>query len=51
MKEITSVMYPKLYDAIHYKIEIRIHHSLHKRTNKYVPMVSIMRQLQELTDF
>jgi hypothetical protein len=51
MKEITSVMYHKIYHEIHFKIEILIHHSLHKRTNKYVPMVSIMNQLRRIITF
>ena len=51
MKEITTKMYYKLYDGIHYNIEVRVHHSIHQQANKYVPMVNIMRVLRILVTF
>jgi hypothetical protein len=51
MKEITGKMYTNLYNGIFYKIEVCIHGSLHEQTEKYSPMVSIMRQLRTLITF
>ena len=51
MKDIGSKMYYRLYDVIHYKIEMSVHKTIHEQGSKYVRMINTIRGLRTLTTF